>query len=165
LSTSERSETGSATHLTRSFREARRVLGVGSDDDAAAIKRAYRRAAASSPPDRDPEGFRRIRDAYELLSDPFERASALLYSPVPLTPAPSLPPSPVPPQPTALATELLRSILGTRARADLAAPAAPARATPTPSRASGEPPSMARTPSSPSPRPELNGNDRSPTDG
>lgn len=60
------------------FRRAREVLGVSVDDDTAAIKRAYRRAIVRHPPDSDAAAFRRVRDAYELLSDPLERAVQML---------------------------------------------------------------------------------------
>jgi hypothetical protein len=109
-------------NLTQPYRDARGRLGLTADDDASCVKRAYRKAVALAPPDRDPEGFRRIREAYELLVDPFPRAKERLVSPVPLVPAPSLPPSAMLPSPTALATELLRSVLGALPRADLEAP-------------------------------------------
>lgn len=130
------------TNLTEPFRDARRQLGVCPDDDAAAIKRAYRKAVALAPPDRDPEGFRRVREAYELLVDPFPRAKERLNSPIPLVPAPSLPQAATLPSPTALATELLRSVLGALPRADLEAPAAPAR--PASNRPSSAAPANAR---------------------
>jgi curved DNA-binding protein CbpA len=52
------------------------VLGLPPDADEAAIKRAYRKAAQSSHPDReggDPERFQRIQLAYDVLSDPERR--------------------------------------------------------------------------------------------
>ena len=80
------------------FKEALAVLGLDdAEDDLTAIKRAYRRAVAEHPPDRDPEAFRRVRDAYELLRDPNARARALLLRRLPLIPPPVPPPaSPTP---------------------------------------------------------------------
>jgi curved DNA-binding protein CbpA len=91
------------------FAEARRVLGLSpTEEDAAAIKRAYRRAVAEHPPDRDPEAFRRAREAYELLRDPCRLAYALLQRPTPLIAPPSLPsPEPLPTR-GATAVALLR---------------------------------------------------------
>ena len=49
------------------------VLGVSPDDDAASIKRVYRRLIATEHPDRNPdasiEKFNAIKEAYELISD------------------------------------------------------------------------------------------------
>jgi hypothetical protein len=81
------------------FRHALQTLGVASADDAATIKRAYRRAVLAHPPDTDAAAFRRVRDAYELLTDPLERATQMLLHeqpaiapPVPADP-PDLPPA------------------------------------------------------------------------
>jgi curved DNA-binding protein CbpA len=90
------------------FAEARRLLGLSADEgDGAALKRAYRRAVAEHPPDRDPDAFRRARDAYELLRDPSARASEILLRPSPLIAPPALPPPP-PPRRGATAVALLR---------------------------------------------------------
>jgi curved DNA-binding protein CbpA len=102
--------------MTRSFAEAREVLGVPHDGDAQVIRRAYRKAVAASPPDRDPEGFRRIRDAYELLSDPLARAEKILFHPVPHEPPPPLPQLPVSSAPGPLCLSLLRAALGRMTR-------------------------------------------------
>ncbi len=51
------------------------TLGVEPDADAKAVKRAYFRGVRKHPPEKDPEGFRRIREAYEVLSDQAARAS------------------------------------------------------------------------------------------
>ena len=45
------------------------MLGLSTSVSADTIRRAYLRAVRAHPPERDPEGFRRIRDAYELLKD------------------------------------------------------------------------------------------------
>ncbi len=52
------------------------ILGVSRDADAAAIKAAYRQRAKASHPDHgsDGEAFRRVKDAYDVLSDPLLRA-------------------------------------------------------------------------------------------
>ncbi|MBO0751217.1 MAG: DnaJ domain-containing protein [Bradyrhizobiaceae bacterium] len=56
------------------------LLGVRPDDDAETIKKAYRKAAKASHPDHhggDPQAaarFRQISQAYEILSDPEQRA-------------------------------------------------------------------------------------------
>lgn len=90
--------------------KAREVLGVSPDDDAPAIKRAYRQLVLAHPPDADPEGFRRVRDAFELLSDPSARAREMLLRPVPAVepPRPAAPPEA--PAPGALALALLRTL-------------------------------------------------------
>lgn len=57
-----------------------RILGVATDASAAEIKSAYRRKAREMHPDLDPdnpwaeEDFKRLSAAYQLLSDPAERA-------------------------------------------------------------------------------------------
>jgi hypothetical protein len=60
--------------------EAFETLGVSPDVSPRELKRAYRRAAARHAPDRDPDGFRRVRAAYELLSRPQDAWDALLSS-------------------------------------------------------------------------------------
>lgn len=56
------------------------VLGVGKDEDAGAIKRAYRKKAIQYHPDKNPddptasEKFREATEAYEVLKDPEKRA-------------------------------------------------------------------------------------------
>jgi len=46
------------------------VLGLEETVDDEAVRAAYVQALRTSPPDRDPEGFRRIRAAYEALREP-----------------------------------------------------------------------------------------------
>jgi len=58
------------------------VLGLAPTMDAAAIKRAYFAALARHPPHQDPEGFGRLRSAYEVLTRPGGLAAAYLSSPV-----------------------------------------------------------------------------------
>jgi curved DNA-binding protein CbpA len=89
------------------FVEARKTLGDPGEGEAA-LKHAYRRAVLAHPPDRDPEGFRAIRDAYELLLDPLGRALELLRSEVPFVRPPLAPPLAAATGPAALADALLR---------------------------------------------------------
>ncbi|NOJ96590.1 DnaJ domain-containing protein [Corallococcus coralloides] len=49
------------------------VLGVEKDAEARAIKKAYFERVRQNPPETHPEEFRRLREAYELLSDPEAR--------------------------------------------------------------------------------------------
>lgn len=87
------------------FEEARALLGVGLEEEPAAIKRAYRRQVLAHPPDLDPEGFRRVRSAYELLMEPGERAREILLHSHPAIEAPVIrgPSSLTPAAATALA--------------------------------------------------------------
>lgn len=54
-----------------------RILEISDDADAAEVKRAYRRQAMLFHPDQarrpDSERFRRVQEAYEVLSDPQSR--------------------------------------------------------------------------------------------
>ena len=61
------------------------VLGLDETADDEAVRGAYVRALRVSPPDRDPEGFRRIRAAYEALRDTESRLALRLFGPPPLT--------------------------------------------------------------------------------
>ena len=59
---------------------ANEILGVpanASDED---IRAAYLSKVKEFPPDRSPEEFERIRDAYDSLRDPRQRAKAMLLS-------------------------------------------------------------------------------------
>jgi len=99
--------------ITESFRRARDVLHVAADADAKAIRRAYRKAVASHPPDRDADKFREIRTAYELLSDPMPRSEQLLTHPMPHASPPPLPDAVQPTEHVGIERELLRAIVGT----------------------------------------------------
>lgn len=117
--------------LTRPFELARATLGVPANAERAVLKRAYRAALGEHPPDRDPEGFRQVREAYELLLEPGERARELLLAPRPAVAPPALPPPPEPPRPGSTAIALLR-VIATRvdaaamlARAESSEKAAP----------------------------------------
>jgi curved DNA-binding protein CbpA len=61
------------------------ILGLEETADDDAVRAAYLVALRKSPPDRDPEGFRRIRDAYEVLRDKERRLALRLFGPAPLT--------------------------------------------------------------------------------
>jgi curved DNA-binding protein CbpA len=92
------------------FERARETLGLPVGAEPAAIKRAYRLAVLAHPPDQDPDGFRKVRDAYEVLTDQGDRARALL-----LRAAPAIDPPPLPhvdPTPRgATAVALLRAVV------------------------------------------------------
>lgn len=57
------------------------VLGIAPTIDVSLIKRAYFAALAKTPPHVDPEGFRRLRKAYDELLLPATRALAFLRAP------------------------------------------------------------------------------------
>ena len=113
--------------LTTPFEEARAALGLGpAEQDLAIIKQAYRRAVAEHPPDLDPDAFRRIRDAYELLRDPWARAKDMLHSPLPQVPPPAPPAEPAALPRGATAVALLR-LAASRADPEQWTAAAPAK--------------------------------------
>ncbi len=60
------------------------VLGLEETAAAEAVRTAYMQALRASPPDRDPEGFRRIREAYEALRDTESRLALRLFGLPPL---------------------------------------------------------------------------------
>lgn len=70
--------------------EAASLLGVevGAGDEA--LRAAYLEQVRRHPPDREPESFERIRDAYERLRDPALRARQVLAGPDPGLPLPCL---------------------------------------------------------------------------
>lgn len=94
------------------FNEARRVLGLEPQDGPDSIKRAYRRAVLEHPPDLDPDAFQRVREAYELLTNPMERARDMLLRPLPFVAAPrvELPKEEV--RPRDLMMLILRKVVG-----------------------------------------------------
>jgi curved DNA-binding protein CbpA len=55
------------------------VLGVDTDATEEEIRRAWLAGVREHPPDRDPEGFRRLREAYDHLRDPLERRAERLF--------------------------------------------------------------------------------------
>ena len=56
------------------------VLGVDRQSDDAAIRRRYLELVRQYPPDREPERFAAIRQAYEQLRDPVVRLESMLFS-------------------------------------------------------------------------------------
>ncbi len=60
------------------------VLDVPTTASDEEIRAAYLAAVKRSPPDRDPEGFQRIRRAYEMLKDAKTRMDLKLFGPEPL---------------------------------------------------------------------------------
>ena len=66
------------------------VLGVSADADQAAIRSAYLRAIKEHPPEREPERFEAIRDAYAALRDPRARFIRQLTSTDPEAPVASV---------------------------------------------------------------------------
>lgn len=59
-----------------------RVLGIAGDDaeDDEAIRRAYLDGLRAHPPDIDPEGFQRLRDAYEQIASQHRRLAFELFT-------------------------------------------------------------------------------------
>jgi curved DNA-binding protein CbpA len=66
--------------------EARAVLGVSTDATAEQVRAAYLDKVRQHPPDRDPEQFERVRDAYGRLRDPRARVQQVFESPDPQAP-------------------------------------------------------------------------------
>ncbi len=56
------------------------VFGVSPDADDATIRRAYLRLLRLHPPERDPDGFRRIRAAFEAVRSQQDRAARRLLA-------------------------------------------------------------------------------------
>lgn len=66
------------THNLISLEQAASVLAVDADADDQTIRTAYIEQIKAHPPEVDPDEFEQIRDAYELLCDPRQRALHLL---------------------------------------------------------------------------------------
>lgn len=64
----------------------REVLGVNQAAGEDEIRAAYLRKVKEHPPDRSPEEFERIRDAYDHLRDPRRRMRDRLFSVEPFAP-------------------------------------------------------------------------------
>ena len=64
----------------------RALLGLGPDATDEDIRRAYLLKVRAHPPERDPDMFQKVRDAYELLRDPRKRAALILGAPDPRGP-------------------------------------------------------------------------------
>lgn len=74
------------------YEDAFEELGLAPRPSERELKRAYRARTAAHPPDRDPEAFQRIREAYELLARPESALGRLLSTETHV--APSLRPPP-----------------------------------------------------------------------
>jgi len=60
------------------------ILGLAPTRELGAVKRAWFTALPKHPPESDPEGFRRLRDAYEKLSTPAGLTAAFASAPLDL---------------------------------------------------------------------------------
>lgn len=58
------------------------TLGIAPTQSMAAVKQAYFAALARHPPQKDPEGFQRLRRAYEELTRPGGLRAAFMNTPV-----------------------------------------------------------------------------------
>ena len=75
---------------TRESPDPREILGVSAAATEDDIRAAYLLKVKQYPPDRSPEQFERVRDAYDALRDPRRRARHLLLSVNPGAPLASL---------------------------------------------------------------------------
>jgi hypothetical protein len=66
--------------------DATATLGVAADATEAQVRAAYLAKVALHPPDRDPEQFEKIRDAYQFMRDPRRLAGQVMQGPDPLMP-------------------------------------------------------------------------------
>ena len=66
------------------------VLGIGQGASDEEVRSAYLSKVKEYPPDRSPLEFERVRDAYEMLRDPRQRARSLLLAADPRQPLASL---------------------------------------------------------------------------
>lgn len=66
------------------------ILGLSPEAGDAEIRAAYLAKVKQYPPDRMPEDFERVRDAYGVLRDPRRRAESLLLAVDPDAPVASL---------------------------------------------------------------------------
>lgn len=57
------------------------LLGVDDSESDAEIRTAYQKATLAHPPDRDPVGFQRIREAWEAIRDENARLELRLFGP------------------------------------------------------------------------------------
>ena len=68
------------------LQDAREVLGLSPDATAEQVRAAYLDKVRQHPPDRDPEQFERVRDAYGRLRDPRSKVQEIFEGPDPQTP-------------------------------------------------------------------------------
>ena len=64
--------------MSVSFSNALQILEVKPDATADELRKAYLSLVRQHPPDRDPDKFRDIHAAYQMLNDPMVQATALL---------------------------------------------------------------------------------------
>ncbi len=102
-----------APGLVGPFRRAWALLELEPGAAPAELKRAYRAMTRRHPPDRDPEGFRAVRAAYELLRDPLPEAHARLMATRPLVEPPTLPTPEGPSPRTLVPLAFLRAVAAT----------------------------------------------------
>lgn len=60
--------------------EARQALAIGAEAGDEEIRAAYLQKVKEHPPDRDPQEFERVRDAYDMLRDRHRRMRSLLLA-------------------------------------------------------------------------------------
>ncbi|HWE03545.1 MAG TPA: J domain-containing protein [Tepidisphaeraceae bacterium] len=72
------------TNLTSA--QAAKTLGIAENATEAQVRSAYLAQVTLHPPDRDPDQFERIRDAYEFMRDPLRMVLQVLQGPDPLAP-------------------------------------------------------------------------------
>ena len=75
---------------TMTIERAAGLLGVSATANEAELRAAYLEKVRQHPPDRDPEAFEQIRDAYEQIRNPTLRARAALLGPNPTAPLSTL---------------------------------------------------------------------------
>jgi len=73
-----------------SFGSARKILEIEADSDEKQVRAAYLQKVRQYPPDKSPEQFERIREAYEQLCDPKLRVREALFGCDPHQPLASL---------------------------------------------------------------------------
>lgn len=66
------------------------LLGVDLGADEQALHNAYVQQIKVHPPDKEPQRFEQLRDAYQLLRDPLQRAQDGLFDVDPRAPLPAL---------------------------------------------------------------------------
>jgi len=66
------------------------ILGVSESATVEEVRAAYLEKVKEFPPDRSPEEFEKIRDAYDRLRDPRHRAKSVLLCPDAIEPLASL---------------------------------------------------------------------------
>src|SRR5438105_806680 len=72
--------------LKETLDDAATLLGVSIEATEEQLRAAYLEQVCQHPPDRDPDHFERIRDAYDRLRDPRLRAQQVLSGPDPAAP-------------------------------------------------------------------------------